>query len=461
MADTQTNNGFDEHGGRITGQIWRWTVLAGMASYIDAGSIVAIGVGLALWQQYLGLTNTLVGTLAAIGPNALGAAVGAFIGGRLGDLLGRKRIYQYDLLVYAVGIAIIALSVNTPMLLIGVVIVGIAVGADVPTSLALVGEFAPDRARGKLLGLTQVAWSLGPIVVFVLAFLLAPLELLGIRIIFAHLFVVAIVTWALRRGMVESARWAAASGAADVERSSDPAEQPVEAPVPGNPLSASRLGSLFAGANLAALVWTATIYIFWGLAAGTYGIFLPYILRNLGAQSQAASVALSCLGFVLTAAAVIFVFMPFSDRSHGMRRLLWGVGSLMQVTAFVLFLVFPFTVPVIFANIALFGFGGALAGEPFYKTWSQELFPTMLRGTAQGITFGTARVVLGIWSFFVPVLAGVGIRPVALMLAIFLAISGAVGFLFLPNTAGKSLEEIEAERGVLDRDAASPRPAVR
>ncbi len=70
----------------------------------------------------------------------------------------------------------------------------------------------------------------------------------------------------------------------------------------------------------------------------------------------------------------------------------------------------------------------------------------MLRGTAQGLTFGAARVVLGIWSFFVPVLAGVDIRPVALMLTIFLAISGAVGFFFMPNTAGKSLEEIEAER---------------
>ena len=32
-------------------------------------------------------------------------------------------------------------------------------------------------------------------------------------------------------------------------------------------------------------------------------------------------------------------------------------------------------------------------------------------------------------------------------------VSGAVGFLFLPNTAGKSLEEIEAERGVLDQDS--------
>ena len=33
------------------------------------------------------------------------------------------------------------------------------------------------------------------------------------------------------------------------------------------------------------------------------------------------------------------------------------------------------------------------------------------------------------------------------MLTIFLAISGAGGFLFVPKTAGRSLGEIEAERG--------------
>jgi MFS transporter, SP family, inositol transporter len=339
---------------------------------------------------------------------------------------------------------------NTPMLFIGTFLVGVAVGADVPTSLALVGEFAPSRARSKLLGLTQVAWSMGPIITLMLALVLAPYGLLGIRIVFTHLFVVAIVTWALRRGMTESARWTTASGAASGERTSDPSAQPELAPIPRH--VASRLGNLFSGPNLAALVWTATIYIFWGLAAGTYGIFLPYILRTLGAQSQAASVALSCLGFVLTVVAVVFIFMPFSDRSHGTRRLIWGIGAVMEVAAFAILLVFPFTVPVAVLNIILFGIGAALAGEPFYKTWSQELFPTLLRGTAQGLTFGTARVILGIWSFFVPVLAEAGIRPVALMLTIFLAISGTVGFLFLPNTAGKSLEEIEAERGTLAQD---------
>jgi len=69
----------------------------------------------------------------------------------------------------------------------------------------------------------------------------------------------------------------------------------------------------------------------------------------------------------------------------------------------------------------------------------------MLRTTAQGVTFAVARTCLGIWSFFVPTIAATGFATVALILAIFLTISGVVGFLFMPNTAGRSLEELEAE----------------
>jgi inositol transporter-like SP family MFS transporter len=124
----------------------------------------------------------------------------AFLGGRLGDKLGRKRIYQWDLIVYAFGVLLIALAVNPAMLFAGTFIVGVAVGADVPTSLALVGELAPARGRGRLMGLTQVAWSLGPVVVLVMALALNPLGMLGTRLVFGQLFVVAVVTWALRQG---------------------------------------------------------------------------------------------------------------------------------------------------------------------------------------------------------------------------------------------------------------------
>jgi inositol transporter-like SP family MFS transporter len=46
----------------------------------------------------------------------------------------------------------------------------------------------------------------------------------------------------------------------------------------------------------------------------------------------------------------------------------------------------------------------------------------------------------------VPVLARAGIGEVAALLTLFLIISGAVGFFFMPDTSGKSLEQIESER---------------
>ncbi|MGC7098482.1 MFS transporter [Amycolatopsis lurida] len=414
-----------DESGTVSRQQWKWSTLAAMASYLDAGSIVALGSGLALFQAYLGLSSGAVGALAAIGPNAIGCALGALIGGRLGDKLGRKRIYKYDLLVYAAGILCIALAVNAPMLFIGTFVVGVAVGADVPTSLALVGEFSPSKARGKLLSFTQIAWNAGPVVVLLLALVLSPLELLGIRIVFLHLFVVAIVTWALRRGLAESARWTAASAAVGSV--------------------ATRVGALFRGPNLRALLWTGTIYLFWNVAAGTNGIFTPYIITTLNAGSQAAGVALSCAGFVIGILATL-VFMRLVDRGHTMRKKMWAAGSVMQVLAFVAYLVFPFNIPVIIANILLFGVGAAFAGEAVYKIVSQELFPTMLRGTAQGLTFGVARTFLGIWSFFVPTLANAGIGTVAALLAGCLLVSGVVGYFFMPDTSGKSLEQIEAER---------------
>jgi inositol transporter-like SP family MFS transporter len=414
-----------EESGTITRQQWKWSVLAGMASYLDAGSIVALGAGLSLFQSELNLSSGAVGLLAAIGPNAIGCAIGAFIGGRLGDKLGRKRIYKYDLLVYAAGILCIALAVNPAMLFIGTFVVGVAVGADVPTSLALVGEFSPSKARGKLVSFTQIAWNLGPVIVLLLALALSALDLVGIRIVFLHLFVVAIVTWALRRGLAESTRWQRAS-------TSDSSTE-------------HKLGSLFRGANLKALLWTGTFYLFWNLAAGTAGIFTPYIIKTLNAGSQAASVALSCAGFLIGILAGL-VFMRLVDRSHLTRKALWGLGAVMQIVGYLAYLVFPFTVPVIIVNIVLFGVGAAFAGEAVYKVFSQELFPTMLRGTAQGFTFGVARTCLGVWSLFVPALASAGIGPVAALLTVFLLISGAVGFFFMPNTSGKTLEQIEQER---------------
>ena len=41
----------------ITRQQWKWSALAGMASYLDAGSIVALGVGMVNDEKAYTLSN--------------------------------------------------------------------------------------------------------------------------------------------------------------------------------------------------------------------------------------------------------------------------------------------------------------------------------------------------------------------------------------------------------------------
>ena len=123
---------------------WRRTLLAAMANYIDAGSIVAGAVALPIWAEHFGFGDSFVSFLGAFSSNAIAAGLGALIGGRICDLLGRKKIYQWDLLLYAFGTLWIVFASQEWMLLVGFFIVGLTVGADVP---AIVDADHRDRAE--------------------------------------------------------------------------------------------------------------------------------------------------------------------------------------------------------------------------------------------------------------------------------------------------------------------------
>ncbi|HLH58435.1 MAG TPA: MFS transporter [Streptosporangiaceae bacterium] len=406
---------------------WKLAVLSSMADYLDAGSIVAIAASLAIWEGQYHIGSSTVGLITALGPNALAAGIGAIVGGRLGDAIGRKRIYQFDLLLYAAGLLFFVFAQNVPMLVAGSVVVGFTVGIDIPTSWALLSEGSPRRSRGRMMGVTGILWNLGPVVVLALAVAVAPLGQWGPRIIFAHLFVISIVTWVLRNGMGESLRW-------KEQRASQP----------GNPFSFGKIRELASRASGQGLAFTGVVFLFWNLAAGTNGVFLPYILRTVGAQGQAGSVAIQGLGFLCGAVSVALVFMPFAD-GRG-RRLMFSAGAAMQAVAFLLFALFPLTTMVAVANVVLFGIGQGMSQYPIIRVWLNELFPTSVRATAQGLVYGGVRVVLFFWSLAVPVIAAVGVSALGWLLAGFLVVSGVTGIIFMPDTAGKTLEEIHAER---------------
>ncbi|WP_423606774.1 MFS transporter [Sphingomonas sp. MS122] len=404
---------------------WKNTILAGLANYIDAGSIVAGAAALALWVEAYHLSTDLVGMIGAFGPNAIAAGIGALIGGRLCDLFGRKKIYQYDMLFYAFGMLWLVFAMNAWMVVIGFFLVGLAVGADIPASWSLIAEMAPDDKRGKHSGVAQVLWYLGPVVVLLLFLLLEPLGMLGARIVFAHLAILAIALTFLRSRMHESQRW-------------------VEAQASGETEKRGRWQDLFTRQHIGSMAFLAGMYLFWNLWAGTNGFFFPYILRTVGDQSQAMSVAIQALSFLLGMASIFFIFMKLADKVN--QRLLFGISAITQVIGMALLALFPLTLPIAIIHVFLMSVGGGFGAQSFFQLWSSEMFPTALRATAQGVMFAIVRIALGVFSFFVPWLTATGFTTLAWILVGFLAISGVIGFVWAPRNEGKSLEQLEAER---------------
>lgn len=405
---------------------WKNTILAGLANYIDAGSIVAGAVALSLWQESYSMSDKTIGTIGALGPNAISAGIGALIGGRLCDIFGRKKIYQYDMLFYAFGMLWLVFSMNAWMVILGFFLVGLAVGADIPASWSLIAEMAPKGARGKHSGMAQVLWYLGPVVVLLMGMVLAPYGLLGAKIIFGHLAVLAIALTFLRSKMKESQHWIDAQ--AEAERL---------------PQVKARVRDLFTAQHIKSLAMLTGMYLFWNLWAGTNGFFLPYILRTVGNQGQSMAVLLTLMSFGIGMLSIFFVFMQLSDKVN--QRTLFLCSASIQVIGMALFAIFPMTLPIAMLHIFLMAFGGGFGAQSFFQLWSSEMFPTLLRSTAQGLMFALVRISLGFWSFFVPILSKADFHTLAWILVGFLAVSGLIGVIGAPRNEGKSLEELEAK----------------
>jgi inositol transporter-like SP family MFS transporter len=401
---------------------WKRVILACMADYLDAGGIVAASAGLALWTSTFKMSHGLVGLLAALGTNAASYAAGALIGGYLGDRLGRKKVYQYDLLAYIVGALLIVFAGGSVLLFVGMIIMGLAIGADVPTSWALIGEIAPDRHRGKLVGMTAVFWNLGPVVVLLLAFVLSNLGLLGIQIVFAHLALVAFVTWLLRRRMAESEMWTAARQKNSLDR------------VMLRALFSRYRGRLF---------FVFIVHSLGAIALGTFGFFLPYILKTVGSQTQAASVGFNALYYALTGVGVAVLFMPLVDRIS--RRALYGIAGLFTALSLLAVIFLPLSNPwVVFGFVVVFAISTSCGQEQLYRVWCQELFPTVVRSTAQGVVIFAQKIVLAVWSLFVPIIVATSFSAFTWILFAAMVVSVLIGLAWMPKRP-HTLEEVGAE----------------
>ncbi|MEU0199365.1 MULTISPECIES: MFS transporter [unclassified Streptomyces] len=362
--------------------LWKAAALSGMASYLDAGLIVGISVNLAIYRDSYDMGVWMAGAISAIVTGCI--AVGSLVGGRLADLFGRRRVYNWDIFCFALGAIVITLAPDDITLLIGVLVAGLAAGADLPTSLAVVSDAAPSWARGRLVAFTQVMWMLGIAVSIFLGFVLSTTGMTGARLITGQLAVAALVTWALR------SRLKLSDEPDKGEQEADPAPRGVS------------LKNVWNRAALLPMTATFVFYVTWGLGANTFGQFGTYLLVTVSDASQSLATGIN-LAFIPIGVLLTFAFVRVADTPW--RDRLFHVAAVVQILAFVIASLTAGALVGMLVFFVLYQLSNPFAGEANYKVWSQLTLPADTRGTTQGLTYALSRGVFAVAAFFTPALA--------------------------------------------------------
>ena len=94
----------------------------------------------------------------------LGHAVGALVFGRIADILGRKRIYGYEVLILAAGAIASALAPSIAWLVAFRIVLGIGIGGDYPVSATIMSEYSGKSSRGRMVSLVFAMQAAGLVV---------------------------------------------------------------------------------------------------------------------------------------------------------------------------------------------------------------------------------------------------------------------------------------------------------
>ena len=436
------------------------TIAVALNNYLDAGAIVAGASGITLWQNYLGLSEMHLGWLNAISANALGAAIGAIIGGFLADKFGRKFIFTYNLLVYMLGVLIVMLSVNFPMLLCGFLVTGISVGVGVPASWTYISESSEVNNRGRNICISQMSWGLGPMIILLFGMLFAPggylyaivesiahavigadaaetaVQVFSSRVVFFTLFVVAFIAWNLQRQLEESKEWEAPLSSLEGDTTAS-----------SKPSIADDMRLLFTNKiAVKTVVFLASIYLTWNLVASVMGFFQPHIYETAGGLSNEYANMMSCAGW-LVVVVVTFCLSFFIDRLP--HKLFYVLGLVAALATWVVIINGVTGVGSLWAFAILWGVNGGLSVQIFYALWGSELFPAKFRAGAQGLMFFLVRGLSAAWGLiftFIYGENGEGFTLAAWCMIALLALSLIIGVIGAPDTRGKSLAQITKER---------------
>lgn len=376
-----------------------------------------------------------------------GMFVGAAFGGWFADLAGRKRGFIISILIFTLGSLANAASWDVASLAIFRFITGIGLSAMTVIANTYVPEVFPARVRGEYLGFVMTIGLIGiPATAWVARFLV-PLAPWAWRTVFIW-GALGLVALAYAMRIVDSPRWLHLHGREkEAEEAIGTLEQAARAEGLSLPEPAAEIdepiGShtsymeLFAPAQRGRTYMLIAVWVFQTLGFYGFMAWVPTLLVEHGFSMVRSLTFSSVIAVCTPVGALIGAFLLDKfDR----KWLITGIALFTAVCGLLYGLTFQPAFIMIFGAFVVLGiqcFATAL------YVYTPELYPTGMRSSGHGLTYGIGRAANVAGPFIVAVLfTSYGYGSVFIYIAACWLITAVVVALFGPSTTGRSLESL-------------------
>ncbi|MCQ9367115.1 sugar porter family MFS transporter [Brevibacterium sp. 91QC2O2] len=444
MTATSAHAAVDHSKEPITGKVVFIAILAGFSGLLYGYDSGAISGALPPMTEQLGLDAGQQGLITSLLLwGALPSIIGASIAARRFD---RRHLLIVAAVIFLVGSLVFFFAPGVGLIGTTRFFLGLGVGIANMFGLIYLSELSPTRIRGLLTGMYQLAVNLGILCAYIVgdAFQASGKWewILGLGAVPAIVFLVGMIIapasprWLITRGRHEDAVKVLSTLRAteDIARA--------EADEIAGSLSRQTGGikALFTSSRkpLIVLFILTFFQVFTGINAVVY--YAPIIFAESGMGDSAGMYANYGVGIALVVSTAIA--LPIIDRLGRVKLLAISMAG--QTIAMIALWLLPdagwFSIAAVFVYTFAFGIGMG----PVFWLLVPEVLPLSVRAIGTGVITFTQYLFNAVFSAIFPVvLAGIG----PWVFFIFAALSALACWYVLarvPETSGKSLEEIEA-----------------
>ena len=429
------------------------TFIAALGGFLFGFDTAVISGANPFIQRYFLLNELSLGW--AVSSVIVGCIIGAFSAGFVSDLFGRKKVLIVTAVLFTLSAIGTALATDFSFFIIARILGGIGVGAASAMSPTYIAEISPANQRGRLVSINQLTIVIGILVVYFTNRQFASSFgeeswrwMLGSEAVPAVLFFLLLFIipesprWLYKNHQPEKAREVLRKLEGEEHVQEELAE--IEATLQGDTEKVA-FGDLFKGGMAKVMligIVLAMLQQLVGINAIIY--YAPTIFASAGAGLESAltqTVAIGAVNLTFT-----FVAIWLVDRTG--RRPLLLAGSL-GMTVSLSLLVLSFASDVLGGYGVLFsilGYIASFAATHAAVMWVlvSEIFPNKYRGSAMSVAlfFHWSSTYL-VTQTFPWLLANRGGAFAFGIFAVISALSFFFVWFFIPETKGKSLEQIE------------------